>query len=87
MQRALAGLLRQSAVVLFHSGEAAAHFASECDRLGIARNGITIAALAPRVAEAAGQGWAALATAETATDAALLALTCQLCQSSGEKRG
>ena len=87
MPRALAGLVRQSVVVLLHSGEAAAHFASECDRLGIAREVITIAALAPRIAEAAGHGWAALATAETATDAALLALTCQLCQSSGEKRG
>ncbi len=87
MPPALADLLRQRVVVLLHSGEAATHFASECDRLGIARDAITIAALAPRIAEAAGLGWAALATAETATDAALLALTSQLCQSSGETRG
>ncbi len=87
MPPALVDLLQQGAVVLLHSGEAATHFAGECDRLGIARRVIAIAALAPRIAEAAGTGWASIANAETATDAALLALTNQLCQSNGETRG
>lgn len=87
MPSALVDLLRQNTVVLLHSGEAATHFASECDRQGIARRAIAIAALAPRVAKAAGTGWASIATAETANDAALLALTNQLCQSNGETRG
>lgn len=74
MPQELADLLRKGGVVLLHSGEAARHFAAECDRLSLPRSGITLAALAPRIAEAAGQGWASLATAKSATDAALLAL-------------
>lgn len=83
----LAHRLHKGAIVLLHSGEAALHFAAECDRLALPRSAITLAALAPRIAEAAGDGWKALATADEATDAALLALTRQLCQSGIETRG
>ncbi len=78
----LAELLAGGAVVLLHSGEAARHFAAECDRLEIARSSIAVAALAPRIAAASGHGWAALEAAAEPRDQALLALARQMCQSS-----
>ncbi len=77
---ALAGLLQSGALVLLHSGEAAAHFAGEVDRLGIPRTRLHLACLAPRIAERAGTGWAALAVAERPDDRTLLALAGQMCQ-------
>ena len=79
----LVELLAGGAVVLLHSGEAARHFAAECDARGIARRNIAVAALAPRIAAAAGGGWAAVETAAEPRDQALLALADQLCQGSG----
>ena len=83
----LAALLQMAAVAMLHSGEAARHFSAECDRLGIARGHLHIAALAPRVAEAAGPGWASVAVADQPSDAALLALARHLCQSGDTTRG
>lgn len=80
MPQELAELLRKGAVVLLHSGEAARHFAAECDRLALPRNRIALAALAPRIAASAAEGWAACAIADQPQDAALLALAGQLCQ-------
>jgi len=77
----LAATLARGALVLLHSGEAAAHFSAEVDRLEIARSAIALACLAPRIAERAGTGWAALCTASVAEDRALLALAAQMCQS------
>lgn len=71
------------AVVALHSGEAARHFAAECDRLGLDRARIALACLAPRVAEAAGEGWADKQTApgdRAIGEAALLALARDMCQ-------
>ena len=70
------------AVVALHSGEAARHFAAECDRLGRDRTRIALACLAPRVADAAGEGWADKRVAPT-DEAALLALARDLCQNPG----
>ncbi len=73
------------AVVALHSGEAARHFAAECDRLGLDRGRIALACLAPRVAAAAGEGWADKCVAPTphrAGEAALLALARDMCQNS-----
>ena len=67
-------------LVLLHSAEAARHFAAECARLALPRASIHLAALGPRVAEAAGQGWASLHMASATSDEALLALARQLCQ-------
>lgn len=69
-----------AALVLLHSAATAQHFASECDRLGLARAGITLAALGPRIAAAAGDGWAAVHAAPRPDEAALLALVFDLCQ-------
>jgi len=80
MPPVLARRLAQPALVLLHSGEAARHFAAECDRLGLDRGRIALACLAPRIAELAGKGWADIGVAEARTDSALLALAGQMCQ-------
>lgn len=80
MPTQLAARLRNGGVVLMHSGEAAIHFAAECDRLGIARAKLAIAALGLRIAEKAGLGWSTIASAPSPSDKALLALASQMCQ-------
>jgi uroporphyrinogen-III synthase len=76
----LAALLAGGAVVALHSGEAARHFAALCTHRGLDRARIALAAIGPRVAAAAGTGWAALAAAPRPDDDALLALAHQMCQ-------
>jgi uroporphyrinogen-III synthase len=69
-----------AALVLLHSAATASHFAAECDRLGLPRAGITLAALGPRIAAAAaGQGWVAVHTAARPDEAALMQLAFDLC--------
>lgn len=77
---ALAHILREGAVVLLHSGEAARHFAKECQRLEIQRESLHLACLAPRIATMAGDGWASIATAPERTDAMLLETARRMCQ-------
>jgi uroporphyrinogen-III synthase len=72
-------LASRDALVLLHSAATARHFAAECDRLGLARAGITLAALGPRIADAAGAGWGAVYTADRPDEAALLQLAFDLC--------
>lgn len=67
------------ALVLLHSAATARHFAAECDRLGLARARVTLAALGPRIADAAGSGWSAVHTADRPDEAALLQLAFDLC--------
>jgi uroporphyrinogen-III synthase len=59
--------------VLLHSPRMAAWFAAECDRLGLARGQLQLAALSPGVAAAAGPGWAGVSIADRPEEAALLA--------------
>ena len=80
LSEAAAAALSSGAVTLLHSGEAARHFAAECRRLGIDRARIALAVLAPRIAEAAGDGWQTIVTAASPTDAALLAIAKDMCQ-------
>lgn len=68
------------AVVLLHSGRAGERFAQLIDDAAIPRASVSIAALAPAVAEAAGNGWAATIAADRPDDAALLAAAARLCQ-------
>ena len=68
------------ALVLLHSAATASHFAAECDRLGLPRARIALAVLGPRIAAAAGPGWAALHCASRPDEAALLEMASQLCQ-------
>lgn len=76
----LAALLRQPAIVLLHSAEAAHHLTAECVRLGIRRAPLRLAALSPRIAAAAGDGWGEVAAGHMPDDKALLALARQMCQ-------
>lgn len=76
----LAAILAAPALILLHSGEAAAHFAALCDAAGIARERLQLAAIGPRVAARAGTGWSALESASEPSDAALLALAAQMCE-------
>ena len=81
MPAELANLLTTSRpLVLLHSAEAARHFAAECQSRALVRSRITVATLGPRITQAAGHGWAAIHTANQASDKALLALAKQLCQ-------
>jgi uroporphyrinogen-III synthase len=75
----LKALLRSPALVLLHSAEAAHRFAALCDEHHVDRSNVALAALGPRVAQAAGGGWAALRAAATPSDAAMLALAQEMC--------
>ena len=71
----------RGAIVALHSARAARHWTAECDRLGLARADIAIAAFAPAIAEAAGTGWRAVAVAEHPDDVALLSAAKSLANS------
>ena len=66
-------------LVLLHSAVAARHFASECDRLPLNRDAITLAVLGPRIAEAAGAGWRSVHISPQPSDTALLEMIRKLC--------
>lgn len=71
------------ALVLLHSAATAAHFAAECNRLGIARAQVSLAALGPRIAAAAGEGWGAIHAAARPDEATLVQLAFDLCGAAG----
>lgn len=79
----LVELLRAPAIVALHSAEAARHLAAQCVTHAIRRAPLRIAALGPRIASAAGEGWGEVAVAAIASDHALLALARQMCQDPG----
>lgn len=79
LSAALATRLAAGALVLLHSAAAAAHLAAECDRCGVPRGAVRLAALGPRIAQAAGVGWADLRSAAEPRDASLLALAQEMC--------
>jgi uroporphyrinogen-III synthase len=76
--------LRQGAIALLHSAEAARHFVLECERAGIDRARVRLACLGPRIAEAAGGGWGERRVAAEPTDPALLALAREMCQTAAQ---
>jgi uroporphyrinogen-III synthase len=75
--------LAGGALVLLHSAAAARHFAAECDRLGIHRRAIRLAALSERIAEAVGAGWLEVRFAAGPNEGALLALARDMCHEPG----
>lgn len=79
MSAALAERLRGGALVLLHSAAAARHFAAECDRCGVPRPAVRLAALGPRIAAAAGEDWRAVRSASVPAEPALLALARDMC--------
>jgi len=78
MPGALRRLLDRPCVVALHSGEAAAHFAALCAQLLPDRGHVALAAIGPRVAQAAGTGWADVRAAARPDDRALLALAARM---------
>lgn len=76
---AMAACLTGGIVVLLHSAAAARHFAAECSRHGVWRSGVRLAALGPRIAAAAGEGWQEVRSAAEPREAALLALARHMC--------
>lgn len=76
----LIALLREPAIIALHSAEAARHLSAQCVRHGIRRAPLRIAALSPRIAAAAGDGWGEVASVPYPEDKALLALARQMCQ-------
>lgn len=73
-------VLSRPTCVLLHSASAARNFSRNCNDLAIDREGISIAALGPRISAAAGKGWESVHSASTPDDPALLALAKALCQ-------
>ncbi len=85
MPDGLREVLAGNCVVALHSAGAARRFAQVCDASGIDHAGIALAALGPRIAQAAGEGWSDVRSATSADDPALLALAAGMCQTGGEK--
>lgn len=80
MPHALAELLSEPAVVALHSGEAARQFRRECKARAIDLSRLSLAAIGPRVAQAAGLGWRSIRHAAHPNEAALLALAHEMCK-------
>lgn len=72
--------LRLGGLVLLHSGAAARHFRASCELVGISKEALRIACLAPRIASIAGEGWGEIGVAAARTDVDLLELAARMCQ-------
>lgn len=75
-----ATLAERRPLVALHSAASAHHLAQEIHRLGIDRGPLDLLALGPRVAIAAGPGWAGVHLADAPNDTALLAKAAALCK-------
>ncbi len=82
-EQAKALLSAGGAVAMLHSGEAASHFSAQIEALGLARSSISVACMAPRIAQQAGDGWAEKRVAADLADASVVALAAELCQKTG----
>ncbi|MEM6828828.1 MAG: uroporphyrinogen-III synthase [Pseudomonadota bacterium] len=75
--------LQNEVIVLLHSAAMTRQFMAECDRLGVDRSRISLAAMGPRIAEPAqaedAGGWRAIHISQEPSDEALLALARELC--------
>ena len=69
----------EGAVVAIHSPRAAAALCRHLGEAGVRRSSIAIAAISSQAAEAAGEGWRAVAIAEQPSDSSLLAIAAALC--------
>ena len=71
--------LAKEPIVLLHSGAMTRQFTKECNRLGVDRSRITLAAMGPRNAEPAGEGWRAIHVSDAPNDTALLEMVRAVC--------
>lgn len=76
----LALVRRGPVLVLLHSAEAARHWHAQCVAHGLNIGDIVLACLGPRIATAAGHGWAKIGVAQNPDDQALLSLAVQMCE-------
>ena len=83
MPTKLAQMLHQPAVIAVHSAEAARHLRAQCETSHIDLSQLALAAIGPRVAEAADEGWRAVRSAAVPSEAALLALGGEMCKEYG----
>jgi len=78
-----AKLLQQDVIVLLHSAAMTRQFIAECDRPGVDRSRVTLAAMGERIAEPARgaleDSWAAIHISDEPSDTALLAMVAKLC--------
>jgi uroporphyrinogen-III synthase len=81
---AAAKAIADGAVVLLHSRRAGTTFAGLLDAAGLGRGGITLAAISPAAASAAGEGWKQVEAAEAPRGEALLELAVKLCNTGRE---
>lgn len=86
MPASLAGMLREPAVIMLHSAEAAWHFRQQCEAHAIDPGLHALACIGPRVADAAGAGWRAVRAATAPSEEALLALCCEMCKEGADGR-
>jgi uroporphyrinogen-III synthase len=77
---AMAEILRSGATVLLHSAGAAEHFRNQCLAQGLDLARIRLAALGPRIADAAGAGWGRVGWCDAPESGALLDLAADMCQ-------
>lgn len=76
--------LRSGAVALIHSPRAGRLLGRLADEAGLERSGVRVAAISKAAAEAAGQGWAAVAVAPVPRDQPLLEVAAKLCNSEAD---
>jgi uroporphyrinogen-III synthase len=79
MPDAMAVQLAAGATVLLHSAGAAEHFRGQCLARGLDLSRIRLAALGPRIAEAAGEGWGQVGWPDAPDSGALLDLAADMC--------
>ena len=79
MPAAMAEQLRTGATVLLHSAGAAEHFRAQCLVHGLDLSRIRLAALGPRIADAAGDGWGQVRWPDAPDSGALLDLAADMC--------
>lgn len=73
-----APIIASADAVALHSPRAAQQFAKAVEDFGLDRSSITLAAFSPAIAQAAGDGWRAVAVAERPADIALLSALADL---------
>ena len=73
-------VIGKSPLVALHSAAAARAFCDICEELAAPRDAISLIALGPRIAYAAGQGWKNLHISDAPNDTALLSLAAALCE-------
>lgn len=74
-----AAMLDSEPVVLLHSAAMTRQLVNECNSLSADRSRITLAAMGPRIAEPAGEGWRAIHVSDAPNDTALLEMVRSIC--------